>query len=85
MSTIIMLTHSANRESVQSLHLSRRGVGQARRARQPVTLGYGCNSPLQQSRRVKKEGDRTTPAQSPEGMAIPFTANISFSRAVITS
>ena len=25
------------------------------------------------------------PERSPEGMAIPFTANISFSRAVITS
>lgn len=32
-----------------------------------------------------QEGDRTTPTQSPEGMAIPFTANISFFRAVITS
>lgn len=32
-----------------------------------------------------QEGDRTTLAQSPEGMAIPFTANVSFFRAVITS
>ena len=30
-------------------------------------------------------GDRTTPERSPEGMAIPFIANISFFRAVITS
>ncbi|HGP2300800.1 TPA: hypothetical protein ACLGVF_004789, partial [Salmonella enterica] len=32
----------------------------------------------------KKGGDRTTPAPPPEGIAIPFTANISFFRAVIT-
>lgn len=31
-----------------------------------------------------QEGDRTTPERPPEGMAIPFTANISFFRAVIT-
>ncbi|WP_253244091.1 hypothetical protein, partial [Klebsiella pneumoniae] len=34
-----------NRESVQSLHLSRRGVGQAPWARQPVTLGYALYIP----------------------------------------
>lgn len=45
MSTIILLTQSANRESVQNLLLSRRGVGQARRARQPVTLGYALYIP----------------------------------------
>ncbi|WP_223817241.1 Rpn family recombination-promoting nuclease/putative transposase, partial [Pantoea sp. M_5] len=32
-----------------------------------------------------RKGDRTTPAQSPEEMAILFTANVSFFRAVITS
>ncbi|EBI5911401.1 hypothetical protein DWC23_26420 [Salmonella enterica] len=45
-STIILLTHSANRESVQSLHLSRRRVGQAQGARQPGTLGYSSAVPV---------------------------------------
>ncbi len=40
-----LLTHSANRESVQNLFLDKRGGGQARRARQPVTLGYTSAKP----------------------------------------
>ncbi len=40
-----LLTHSANRESVQNLFLDRRGGEQARRARQPVTLGYTSAKP----------------------------------------
>lgn len=31
------------------------------------------------------EGDRTTPERPPEGMAIPFTVDVSLFRAVITS
>lgn len=65
MSTIILLTHSANRESVQSLHLSRRRVGQARRARQPVTLGSIFLNPVTLKDQHGKEGGPNHPGTIP--------------------
>lgn len=44
-SYFILLTSSANRESVQNSFLNRGGVGQAHRARQVVTIGYTSEGP----------------------------------------
>ena len=53
-SYLILLAHCANRESVQNLLLNRGGVGQARQARQPATLGYIWMPPLRNTASIAK-------------------------------